>query len=228
MSGFLSTLLTADLPLIMEIKPRDPDGTDLLGGRSAAEVVDTYEAAGAPCLSVVTGHWFGGSPDLLREVTRRTTRPVLQKDFVTRRDQLATARDLGASAVLLTAGLLPAAVLARMVTAALSAGLTPFVEVTTEREIAAVPHAAECVLAVNNKDIKIRERGTAELTRSTALLPALRAAGTLCPVSASGIHDAAVAADLLGQGFAGLLIGTSLLRSTDVTAWAADVRNRYR
>ncbi|SDS32858.1 indole-3-glycerol phosphate synthase [Actinoplanes derwentensis] len=228
MSGFLSALLSAELPLIMEIKPRDPDGTDLLGGRSAAEVVDTYERAGAPCLSVVTGHWFGGSADLLREVTRRTGKPVLQKDFITRREQLATARDLGASAVLLTAGLLPSAVLARMVTAALAAGLTPFVEVTTEREIAAVPHAGECVLAVNNKDIKVRERGTADLTRSAVLLPALLAAGTRCPVSASGIRDATVAAGLLGQGFAGLLIGTSLLRSTDVTAWADEVRRLRR
>jgi indole-3-glycerol phosphate synthase len=229
MSSFLSALLEAGRPLIMEIKRTDPHGTDLLGGRTVEQVVDAYERAGAPCLSVVTGRWFGGTPDLLREVVARTGRPVLQKDFITRTDQLATARDLGASAVLLTAGLLPTMALGRLVSAALSAGLTPFVEVTTEAEIAAVPHAGECVIAVNNKDIKDRERGAADLGRSRELLPALLRAGAGCPASASGITDAADAADLLNHGFGALLVGTSLLRTPDLESWLAAVdRNRVR
>lgn len=227
MSSFLGALRAADLPVVMEVKLRDPEGTDLLGGRSVAEVVRAYQDAGAPCLSVVTGRWFGGTPELLREVAAQTSLPVLQKDFVTRRDQVTTARNLGASAVLLTAGLLPASALARLTAAVLDAGLTPFVEVTTEAEIASVPRATECVLAVNNKDIRQRERGGAHLDRSRALLPALRRAGVGCPVSASGIDDAGAAAGLLADGFGGLLVGTSLLRNPDLPGWVAEV-NRLR
>jgi indole-3-glycerol phosphate synthase len=222
MSAFADSLRTARRPLIMEVKCRDAHGTDLLGGRGVADVVRRYEEAGAPCLSVVTGRWFGGTPDLLREVVRYTDRPVLQKDFITRRAQLDQARQLGASAVLLTAALLPRTSLRTLVTAAGEAGLTPFVEVTGEADIERIPEPDRCVIAVNNKDITNGERDAGDLDRSRALLPALRRSGTPCPVSASGIDTPAVAADLLRAGYAGLLIGTSLLRTPDLAGWLAD------
>ncbi|MEU3838552.1 indole-3-glycerol-phosphate synthase [Streptomyces sp. NPDC028635] len=218
-SPFIEALLAAPRPLVMEIKPRDAHGTDLLAGRDPAELVAVYEAAGAPCLSVVTGRWFGGTPGLLREVARHASVPLLQKDFITRRDQLTAARELGASAVLLTAGLLPASALRTLVDAALREGLTPFVEITGEAELERVPRPGDCVIAVNNKDIRTRERGPADLERSIALLPALRAAGTPCPVSASGIDSPGAAGRLLSAGYRGLLVGTALLRSDDLGAW---------
>lgn len=220
-SRFAEALLAAENPLVMEIKPRDAHGADLVAGRTPADLVAAYEAAGAPCLSVVTGRWFGGTPELLREVARHASVPLLQKDFVTRRDQLAAARELGASAVLLTAALLPAPVLRSLVAAALRCGLTPFVEVASEAELEAVPHPGECVIAVNNKDIRARERDRGDIGRSLALLPALLAAGTPCPVSASGIDTPATAARLLAAGYRGLLVGTALLRSSGLDSWSA-------
>ncbi|WP_030244656.1 indole-3-glycerol-phosphate synthase [Streptomyces sp. NRRL S-350] len=219
MTPFADALLTADRPLVMEVKLRDPHGTDLLGPRTVTDLVAHYEHAGAPCLSVVTGRWFGGTTRLLREVTAATTLPVLQKDFLTRPAQLEAAHALGASAVLLTAALLPAASLRRLVACALDLGLTPFVEITDERELAALPDPQDCVVAVNNKDIRTRERDRGDLTRSLRLLPALRAAGCRVPVSASAITDPADAARLLDAGYAALLIGTSLMRAGDLTAW---------
>lgn len=218
-ADFIESLLAADRPLIMEVKRRDAHGNDLLGGRSIPDVVADFEAAGAPCISVVTGRWFGGTPAMLREVVDSTDRPVLQKDFITRRDQLHIAARLGASAVLLTAALLPRSSLHNLIAASLSAGLTPFVEVTSEAEIGAVPRTDECVIAVNNKDITDGERGTGDVDRSVRLLPALARSGTRCPVSASGIDHPEVAARLLGAGFAGLLIGTALLRTSGLRAW---------
>lgn len=218
---FIQTLLDADRPLIMEVKRHDGDGADLLGTRTVAEVVAAYEAAGAPCLSVVTGRWFGGSEAMLAEVAGLTDRPILQKDFITRRAQVARAAALGASAVLLTAGLLPRSSLPTLVDECLAAGLTPFVEVTSAAEIAAVPHPDACVIAVNNKDIRTRERDAADTGRSLRLLPALVRAGTPCPVSASGIDGPATAARLLDAGYRGLLMATSLLRTGDVEGFGA-------
>ncbi|WP_217246072.1 indole-3-glycerol-phosphate synthase [Streptomyces sp. AC602_WCS936] len=218
-SAFVEALLGARRPLVMEIKPRDAHGADLVAGRTPADLVAAYEKAGAPCLSVVTGRWFGGTPALLGEVARHASVPLLQKDFITRRDQLVSARELGASAVLLTAGLLPVTALRTLVDAALREGLTPFVEITSEAELERVPRPGDCVIAVNNKDIKTRERDAADLSRSHALLPALRAAGTPCPVSASGIETPSAAAELLAAGYRGLLIGTALLRSGNLDAW---------
>jgi indole-3-glycerol phosphate synthase len=222
---FIDTLHAAERPLIMEIKLRDPHGRDLLGARSVADLVTEYEAAQAACISVVTGKWFGGSLELLREVAELTRKPLLQKDFITRRDQIGTARQLGASAVLLTAGLLPRSSLRGLVAAALTAGLTPFVEVTSEAEIEAVPHAQDCVIAVNNKDINDGERGAGDPDRSARLLPAVLATGA-CPVSASGIETPQQAADLLTAGYAGLLVGTTLMRAASPRAWFDDLRRR--
>ena len=222
MTPFAEALLDASRPLVMEIKRCDGHGNDLIGDRSLAELVAEFEAAQAPCVSVVTGRWFGGTLEMLREVAELTDKPVLQKDFITRRDQVETARRLGASAVLLTAGLLPRSSLVSLIGAARSVGLTPFVEVTTEAEIDGLPLAEECVVAVNNKDIKTGERDTGDVGRGPRLLPALRRSGALCAISASGIDRPETAARLLRQGFDGLLIGTSLLRAGRLRGWVEE------
>lgn len=224
---FLDALLSAPVPVITEVKLTDGTGADLLGARPVSEVVDAYHDAGAPCMSVVTGRWFGGNSRLLREVAALTDAPLLQKDFLTRQSQLRQTRELGASAVLLTATLLPAAVLGHLIEHALRLGLTPFVEVRDEQEIDAVTHGPDCIVAVNNKDIRGRERDRGDLERSVALLAAVAGSGTPCPVSASGIHRPDVAAHLVDSGYAGLLVGTALLRTSSPRAWFAEF-DRHR
>lgn len=88
-----------------------------------------------------------------------------------------------------------------------------------------MPHADECVIAVNNKDIKTRERDRGDLARSFDLLPALHASGTPCPVSASAIDSPQTAARLLDAGYKGLLVGTALLRSGDPGEWLRTLEN---
>lgn len=219
MKDFVGALLGAGTPVIAEIKCRTGAGADLLLGRDPARIAQAYADAGAACLSVVTGRWFGGTAGLLRDVVGVSRLPVLRKDFITSERQLTESVALGASAVLLTAQLLPATTLRRLVERALAAGLTPFVEVTGEAEVAAVPHAAECVIAVTNKDIRTRETGAADLGRSLRLLPAVMATGTRLPVSASGIDEPATAARLLAAGYAGLLVGTGLLMAASPGVW---------
>lgn len=223
MSAFVEALACAPVPVIAEVKARGSGGRDLFGGRSPAEVADSYREAGAPCLSVVTGAWFGGTAEMLREVREVSRVPLLQKDFLTRERQLRRAAELGASAVLLTAQLLPAQVLRSLTERALLLGLTPFVEVVSEEEIADVAHPADCVLAVNNKDIRTGERGDGDLARSLRLLRAVRATGTPCAVSASGVGTPADAAALLAAGYSGLLVGTALLDAASPAGWFAEV-----
>jgi indole-3-glycerol phosphate synthase len=225
---FTDALAASARPLIMEVKLRDAAGRELLGARGVAETVERFEAAGAPCLSVVTGRWFGGTEGLLADVAARTSLPLLRKDFVTNRRQLERTRELGASAVLLTAKLLPGGVLARLTDHALELGLTPFVEVADEADAALVTRGPECVVAINNKDITTRERLPPNPTRSRTLLPAVRSTGTRHPVSASGIDTPSTAAHLLDEGFTGLLIGTELLRTPDLTTWCTQLDTARR
>lgn len=224
MTRFARAITEAEVPVIGEIKLQSSDGVRLLGDRSVEEVLDAYRENGIECVSVVTGRWFGGTPDLLRQVVEHTGLPVLQKDFLTRRAQLRAAREAGASAVLLTVGLLPADVLNKMIESALALELTPFVEIVDEQELAALRHPEECVVAVNNKDIANRERGAGDLSRSEKLLAALRAAPVRAAVSASGITSPAAGARLIEAGYDGLLIGTGLLSAASPGAWLAEFR----
>ena len=215
MFGFIDALQHADVPVIMELKRRGAEGEDLFDGRSVGEIVTHYEALGAPCLSVVTGSWFGGDDELLREVAALTDRPLLKKDFVTNERQIAEAKRLGAAAVLLTAELLPGTLTARLAATCVRHGLTPFVEVASEEQLARLGDAHGCVVAVTNKDIRRRERGDAQIERSLSLLPAVLRSGAECAVSASGIAGPEIGARLLEAGYDALLVGTSLLKDAD-------------
>ena len=221
-SRFIEALLGARLPVIMEVKRQDGNGAPLMGDRTVPEIVGEYLAEDPPCISVVTGRWFGGDNEMLREVAGLTDLPLLQKDFITREVQISAAKEMGASAILLTAQILPKSALPKLIELTLAAGLTPFVEVIDEGELARVNHPAECVIAVNNKDIRNQERDAGDIDVSRAMLEAVKASGTPCPVSASAITDPRVGAELIDAGFKALLIGTGLLRSGSVARWVEE------
>jgi indole-3-glycerol phosphate synthase len=221
-STFTDTLLASPLPVIMEVKRRDGNGLELMADRTIAEVVAEYEAAGAPCISVVTGRWFGGDQSMLDEVARLTDLPILKKDFITRESQIVSAKQRGASAILLTARILPKSSFQKLIEVILSHDLTPFVEVADHDELDSVIHAEDCIVAINNKDIRNQERDGGDLELSRSLLDATIQTGTSCPVSASAITDPKVAAELITSGFKGLLIGAGLLLSGSVSHWVAE------
>jgi indole-3-glycerol phosphate synthase len=226
-SAFIDALLGGRLPIIMEIKRQDADGKELMGERSIPQIVSEYTAVGAPCISVVTGRWFGGNDDMLREVSGLTDLPLLKKDFITREKQLAAAKEMGASAILLTARIMPKKPFQHLIELALEHGLTPFVEIADHDEVERVVHAEDCIVAVNNKDIRTQEREPGDIDSSRSLLEAVIQTGTPAPVSASAITDPRVAAELVAQGFKGLLIGTGLLLADSVSGWV-DEFERHR
>jgi indole-3-glycerol phosphate synthase len=218
-SQFVDALLSGRLPIIMEVKRQDADGGRLMGERTIPDVVSEYTAAGAPCISVVTGRWFGGNDEMLREVRGLTDLPLLKKDFITREKQVVDAKDMGASAILLTARILPRKPFQHLIETTLRHGLTPFVEIADQDEVESVIHAEDCIVAVNNKDIRTQEREPGDIDSSRSLLDAVIHTGTPCPVSASAITDPRVAAELVNQGFKGLLIGTGLLKAESIRGW---------
>src|ERR1700733_10818953 len=77
-------------------------------------------------------------------------------------EQNVAAKEMGASAVLLTAKILPAKTFQHLIELTLEHGLTPFVEVVDQGELESVIHPADCIIAVNNKDINTRAREPAD------------------------------------------------------------------
>jgi indole-3-glycerol phosphate synthase len=227
-SAFTDALLSGSLPIITEVKRQDADGGSLMGERTIPQVVADYLAVDAPCISVVTGRWFGGDDQMLREVAELTDRPLLKKDFITREKQIIAAKEMGASAILLTARILPKKPFQKLIETALRHGVTPFVEIADHDELETVVHAADCIVAVNNKDIRTQEREPGDIDSSRSLLEAVIQTGTPCPVSASAITDPKVAAELVHTGFKGLLIGTGLLLADSVSGWVDEFQRHRR
>ena len=91
-NAFTEALLASDLPIIMEVKRQDADGGPIMGDRTIPDVVSQYLAVGAPCISVVTGKWFGGTESMLAEVAELTDLPLLRKDFITRESRSSSPR----------------------------------------------------------------------------------------------------------------------------------------
>lgn len=212
------------LPVIAEMKAFTPVSGDLLRHRPVEDIALHYETAGMACMSVVTGSWFGGSPELLQRAARATSLPILRKDFIISRSAIERSRDLQAAAVLLTRKLVSADVLRRLADCALSLGMTPFIEVGSASEMQGLTIDNEAILAVNNRDISTRETDAGDIFTSLSLLGAARATGAGAVVSASAIATADEAKQLLDAGYDGLLIGTAFLQAPNL----ADILTVFR
>ncbi len=86
---------------IAEFKRRSPSAGALRPAGDPAEVARAYEAAGAIAMSVLVDARFDGTWDDLRAARSPTSLPLLAKGFFTTSEQLRTAREAGADAVLL-------------------------------------------------------------------------------------------------------------------------------
>ena len=156
-----------------------------------------------------------------------TDLPLLRKDFITRDSQIVKSKEMGASAILLTARILPKSTFQSLIDRTLGHGLTPFVEIADHDELDSVIHPEECIIAINNKDIRTQER---EAGRHRPQ-----------PLAAGGRdrHRHAVPGERERDprpegrrraghaGFKGLLIGTGLLRADSVKGFV-DEFERHR
>lgn len=204
------------IALIAEVKARTPAAGDLLRGREVEAIVRDFELAGVSAISVVTGHWFGGGPELLERAAACTRLPLLRKDFIVSRAAVSESKSLGASSVLLTAAITPKRLLPALVDFALQQELTPFVEVSSLAELQGLSLPPMAILALNNCNVREREAIRCGVERSLNLLASARSTGAGALVSASGIDSTADAVRLLDAGFDALLVGTALLQAPNL------------
>lgn len=204
------------MPIITEVKAYKPLSGDLLKGRTVASIASCYEDGGAACLSVVTGKWFGGSIELLRELVKYSSLPILRKDFITNRRQIEQSKSDGAAAILLTKQLFSRKHFYDLIDYTLSIGLTPFVEISDKIETVGLNLPSEAIIAVNNKNIQNKEIGCANIMKSLKLVEACRDTGAGIVASASGISTHDQVEELYNAGFDALLIGSALLESSDI------------
>lgn len=202
--------------IIAEIKVFSPAQGDLLKGRDPVDIAVSYIEGGAACISVVTGQWYGGNLEMLERIAQRVKYPILRKDFIINPKEIEISKKTGASAVLLTKKILEKDHLEELAHYACSIDLVPFIEVATQKEIEEISPPPGSVIAINNRNISIKEVDDSGISKSMNLIRATTGRGKACLyVSASGIENPEQVARLLEAGFGGVLVGSALMRATD-------------
>lgn len=211
--------------IIAEIKRASPSKGDIAAGVDAVAVANDYLQAGASAISVLTdGPFFSGSLADLEQVgeaahSAQPPRPVLRKDFLVDPYQVAEARAAGADAVLLIVSLLQSERLRTMLFEVNRHGMHALVEVHNERELDAAVDAGSRIIGINNRDLK-----TFEVDLATTERLAVRVPSGLTIVAESGIHSSADARRLRAAGAHALLVGESLMLSSDRKAAIEELR----
>jgi indole-3-glycerol phosphate synthase len=208
------------ISLIAEIKRKSPSQGEIAFQLDAAAVAKAYKAGGARAISVLTEpHYFAGSDQDLLEVCRAVDLPVLRKDFTVHPAQIAQARAMGASAVLLIV-----AVLGDLTELYLGLsqeqGIEALVEVHDQTELKLALAAGASIVGINNRNLTDLSIDCSTAPRLGLLARQLGFSGLL--VAESGYNHPAQLAPLKGL-FDGVLIGTSLSRSGNWQTAAAQL-----
>ena len=197
--------------IIAEVKRRSPSRGDLAADLDPGAVAIQYAAGGASCLSVLTdSDHFGGSPEDLASAREAVSVPVLRKDFTVDARDVCDARLMGADAVLLIVAALDDLQLGDFHDLASEVGLDALVEVHDEAELERALAINARLVGVNQRDLVTFEVDTARAVRMGPLMP-----DGVIRVAESGIRDVADAAPLLEAGYQALLVGESVVTSSD-------------
>ena len=174
-------------------------------------IAQEYERAGAVAISVLTEtDYFLGSPQYLKEIAAEVKIPVLRKDFTVDEYQIYEAKILGAKAVLLIVALLELPVLKRYIEICDRLGLSALVEVHDEEEMKIAVDAGARLIGVNNRNLKDFTVDIHNSMRLRKLAPE-----DAVFVAESGIRTAEDIQELRDGGVNAVLIGETLMRSSD-------------
>ena len=211
---------SASIAVIAEVKKASPSAGVIRADFDPVTIASAYHAGGAACLSVLTDEeYFQGKLAYLADVRAAVPLPLLRKDFVIDRYQVAEARAAGADAVLLIAEALTASQLADLRGEAAALGLDVLVELHDAEHLPAVLASGATLVGVNNRDLRTF---TTRLDQTFDLLPHIP--NDVAVVSESGIRTHADLQKLHAAGARAVLVGESLMRQPDVTAALRELR----
>jgi indole-3-glycerol phosphate synthase len=218
-----AALLAADGPaLIAEIKRASPSVGLIVREIDPAAIARDYEAAGANAISVLTeGDHFLGDLAYLDRARAAAKLPILRKDFLRTRYDVAQSAAYGADAVLAIVAGLSDDELATFFDEASRYALEVLVEVHDERELERAIAAGAQLLGINNRDLRTFET---DLSVTAELLP--RVPSSIVVVSESGVRSRDDVAPLYGAGARGFLVGESLMRAPNKAEFVRMLRGQ--
>ena len=202
----------AGLPaVIAEIKKASPSKGILRENFIPQEIAESYEKAGAACLSVLTDRdYFQGHEDFLKAARAACSLPVIRKDFLVDPYQIYEARAINADCVLLIVSALSKMQLQDLEGIAHELGMDVLVEVHDGEELETALTLNTPLVGINNRNLH-----TFDLTLETTfgLLDNVPADRLL--VTESGILGREDVAAMRERDVNAFLVGEAFMRAGD-------------
>lgn len=202
-----SLLLPCSNGIIAEFKRKSPSkGWFKTKELEVESVVVSYNKYAAGISVLTDEEFFGGDLDDLIQTKVITDIPVLRKDFIIDKWQIAEAKAFGADVILLIAACLTPAQVQEFAAYANSIGLESILEVHNEEELG---HCCDEVsmVGVNNRNLK-----TFEVDINTSLQLIDKIPTGKPAIAESGISSAEAIVTLRNVGFKGFLIGENFMK----------------
>lgn len=200
----------ARLNVIAEIKRASPSKGEIRSDAEPIGIAREYAANGAAAISVLTEEdYFKGSLDDLRAVKAAVAVPVLRKDFIIDEWQVYETAEAGADALLLIVAALADEELTslRQLTEE-NLGMDALVEVHDVEELHRAMRCGAKLVGVNNRNLRtfaVSLDVSREISRHAPVEVSL--------ISESGLRTHDDLRGLRALGFAGFLIGETLMRA---------------
>ena len=209
---FRAALQAADGPAIVaEIKRASPSVGLIVRELDPAAIARAYQAAGADAISVLTeGDHFLGDLAYLDIARSASGLPILRKDFMRTRYDVAQSAAYGADCVLAIVAGLDDDELSEMFDEAARYALDVLVEVHDEAELARAVALGATLLGINNRDLRTFETNLAVTAELLPLVPS-----SIVVISESGVRSREDVQPLFAAGARGFLIGESLMRTNE-------------
>ncbi|MDR0500157.1 MAG: indole-3-glycerol phosphate synthase TrpC [Coriobacteriales bacterium] len=208
---FAASLSVPGLSFICEIKKASPSKGEIVQSFPYLQIAHEYELAGAAAISVLTEPvYFKGDFSYLKEVSASVGIPTLCKDFIIDAIQVHQAKANGAAAILLIVAILNDEQLLSLRLLAESLGMDVLVETHDASEIKRALKSGARIVGVNNRNLKTFQvdLGIAENLRASV-------PDDIIFVAESGITSAADVSRMVACKADAILVGESLMRSTD-------------
>jgi indole-3-glycerol phosphate synthase len=211
-----------DIRLIAEIKKASPSRGLIRRDFDHIGIADIYENRKVAAISVLTEEdFFQGNLAYLGDVKRRTTCPVLRKDFIFDEYQIYEARASRADAFLLIAAILDTGQAAEYLALAQELGMAVLFEVHNYEELEKALTVNASIIGINNRNLKTLSIDLANSLTLKKEIPEGRIV-----VSESGIRTREDVLKVASAGIDAILVGTCLMESHDIGAGIDRLRGR--
>ncbi|WP_342220311.1 indole-3-glycerol phosphate synthase TrpC [Rickettsiella endosymbiont of Miltochrista miniata] len=211
--SFKAVLNAPALSVIAEIKRKSPSKGELAAIQDPISLAECYISGGASALSILTDKKFfaGDITDLIQVSKAIADRsiPIIRKDFIIDKIQIAEAAVAGASAVLCIIAVLGKKTKI-LLEFARSINLDVLVEIHDQNELAIALDCGAEIIGVNNRNLKTFTVDTQHALHMVSAIP-----DNIIKVAESGITHPALAREYYQAGYNAVLIGESLVKSDD-------------